>query len=567
MPEPIRFVYRKETRADRRRTWRALSDTDAFNVAAKAGFEYPAERDAAGLAVKSGFVKKLGLTIRFREEAFSFRAPAWFRIRRVFESGPAAELVATATLTEHAGGTVIDYTLEILPRSSIFRPILVLDLRRTTEKLVGATLDAVVRSLDELPDDDEPPPSLAGPAPRLQKAAAERLETLLGELTPSPIRTRLGAFLRGAPEREQLMMSPITLAESWAAPLDEVVACFVEAARRGLLAVRLDLLCPACLVPRMPANLDATGPRVHCEGCGILLDQSFPEALAVHFTPNPSVRTIQAKIHCLGSPARTPHVVAQETLAPGAETDLATELQPGMYQLRTIPAFGPAALVEVSDSEIQKDAAFVLRGAIQPQLAPLRPLPRSVTFKNEQSAEVVALLERIVPPRRVLSLGRVLVEFPDLGDLVPNGGFFSRMTCFSGAALAVRAPSAENASALAAALSRARTTYASDAIVLAIYATTGAAIDDLSAVDRASSLWALTDGPVFEHVLGKRTVPMGPAVDRAYALLAASVPGRVAIPIAALESGEIEAVVRARALGAVPAIVSEPPEPAAWLVF
>ena len=545
-----------------------MTDTDAFNSVARAGFEYPSERSPSGLQVRGGVVKKLGMSIRFQEEAFSFRAPHWFRIRRVFESGPAAELVATAVLTEHPGGTTIDYTLELLPRSGIFRPILMIDLKRTTEKWVDAALDAVVRVLDETPPsvDDEDVPSIAGPAPRLPKLAAQRLETLLAELPQTPVVARLGAFLRGAPEREQVMMAPIALAEAWAAPLDEVVGCFVEAARRGLLAVRIDLLCPACLVPRMTPNFEG-GPRVHCEGCGILLDETFPESLAVHFTPNPAVRPLHVKLQCLGSPARMPHIVAQETIGPGADADLATDLAAGTYQLRTIPAFGPHALVEVSDAEVEKDAEFALRSMLVPQLVLLRPSPRRIGLRNEQGAPIVAILERLIPKRRVLSLGRVLVEFPELRQLVPNAGFFSQMTCFQAIAVAVRAPSVEAAQELRVQLGGARLTYGSDNVILAVYGAASLALDDLSRIDRAGKLWAMVEGTVFEQPLGKQTVPMGPGIDRAYTLLGASVPGQIAVPYEATQSGEIGLALLARGKGAVPAAVSAPPEPAAWLVL
>ncbi len=565
MPEPLRFSYRLETRADRHRTWRAMSDTDAFNKAANAGFDYPTELDASGRRVPTGHVKKLGLTIRFREEAFSFRAPSWFRIRRIFDGGPAAELVATAALTEGATGTAIDYTLEVMPRSGLFRPLLALDLRRTTEKWVGEALRSIAQALDDGAE-DLPERSLLGPPPRLSKEGAARLESLLASMPPSHFAPRLAAFLRGAPEREQLMMAPIALAQAWIAPLDETVEYLVEGARRGLLSVRIDLLCPACLVPRMPAELGG-GPPVHCEGCGITLDQSFPEALAVHFSPSPQIRTIEAKIHCLGSPSRTPHVVAQETVPPGAEADLATELAPGTYQLRTIPAFGPAALIEVNDSETEREARFTVRATLQPQLSVLRPLPRCIGVKNERDTPFVVVLERLVPPRRVLTLGRMLAEFPSLRDIVPNAGFFSRMTCFTGAAIAVRAPSPEAATRIASGLGRAKVTHASDCVVLAAYGNATEAIDDLAGLDREGAMFSLAGGTIFEHLLGKRVVPMGPAIDRAHDLLGASGVGRLAIPRESTTEGELAELVRGRGLSFVPSPAATTSEPAVWLAL
>ncbi|MBL9027669.1 MAG: SRPBCC family protein [Myxococcales bacterium] len=539
MPEPIRMSYRLETRADQARTWRAMSDTDAFNRLAKANFTYETEYDEAGRPRPVGTVKKLGLAIRFHEEPFAFRAPHWFRIRRVFEGGPARSITATAQLaTTETGGTSIDYALEVEPRTALFRPILSFDLKRTTERWVGEALGAVVAALEDQSQDDAER-LLLGPPPALSAKQAARLEELGSRLPPGPLVSRLVSLIRAAPERDQATMSPLALSQAWACPLEDLVAFLIQAARVGVLGARIDILCPSCLVPRAELGPNGPPPGVHCDTCAIPLDATFPESLAVHFFPSPEVRALRVKLECLGSPSRTPQIVAQETLAPGAEADLTIPLEPATYQLRTLPQIGPPALLVVGDGEQGSEVAFDVGASIQPQLVHLRPEPRLLAVRNLSGGSFTVVLERLVPPRKVLTLGRLLAEFPDLADVVPTRGFVSTMACFQAYALALRLPDETSAVAAARALSGARVAYPSGPVVLALYAELEPLFDDLAKIDLSRALVGFAAGAAFENVIGGKSIPMGPSVDAAYDALGASYPGFIAAQRASLERPEI----------------------------
>lgn len=527
MAEPVRFDFRYETRADIGRAFWALADTDAFNGVARADMTFTEERQEDGSVATIGSVKKLGLTVRWRERPFSFRAPHWFKIRRDFENGPASSMTARAQLAKGPrGGTVIAYQLEVVPRTAIFRPVLAFDLKRSLEPNLRKALERVVEHLERSHEED-PHTSFALAPPALKPLEAARLAELADELLESTHRDRLLAFIRAAPEREQYTMSPIALSEAWSAPLEDVTALCVAGAKVGLLGVRVDLLCPACMVPK--ASFDEQGrlPDAHCDACGIKLDAAYAEGLAVHFFPSPKIRTLNVKVECVGSPAKTPNVVAQDTVAPGAEVDLATTLEAGTYQLRTMPAAGPPALVDVREGEVAKELRFSVQGSIQPQLARVRPQPSALVVRNASSAPVRVVLERLVPPRRVLSLGRMLVEYPALREICPATGFIASLSSFSGFAVAIRATSDEAALATAGRLPRARLTYASGPVVLAIYADGERAHEDLRTLDLAACLVGVSEGTVCESVIGGRRVPVGPAIDEAYAAMCGAGFGRI----------------------------------------
>lgn len=541
MAEPIRMRYRLETPADQARTWRAMSDTDAFNRLAKANFSYETALDEAGRARQVGSVKKLGLVIRFHEEPFAFRAPHWFRIRRVFEGGPARSITARAQLaTTPTGGTSIDYELEVEPRSALFRPILSFDLKRTTERHVGDALAAVVAALEDAAG-DEAERALLGPPPALSDKQAARLEELASRLPPGPLVSRLVSLIRAAPERDQATLSPLALSQAWVYPLEELAAFLIQAARLGVLGARVDILCPSCLVPRAELGPNGPPPGVHCDTCSIPLDATFPESLAVHFFPSPEVRNLRVKLECLGSPARTPQILAQETLPPGTEADLAVPLEPATYQLRTLPQIGPPALVVVGDGERESEITFDVSSSIQPQLSHLRPEPRHIHVRNLTGAPFTVVLERLVPPRKVVTLGRLLAEFPQLAEVVPTRGFVSTMACFHAYALALRLPDEASSIAAARALSSARVAYPSGPVVLALFPELGAMFDDLAKLDLDHTLVGFAAGPAFENVVGGKSIPMGPSVDAAYEALGASYPGLIAAQRASLERPEVTA--------------------------
>ena len=515
--KPIVMSWDLVTRASLEDTWKALSDTDRFNKVASAGFTYVAPSSEADGARAMGSVKKLGMTILFDEKPFSFRAPHWFRIEREFQSGPAEKLVATARLTARPeGGTQIAYSIEVFPKSFLGRTILSVDLRATTQKRVDKALRALVSTLDQ----DSPESAYAGVPPQLSVDGEKRLKRLLNELGENELKNRLAGFIRGAPERDQARISGPGLSQAWRVQLDDVLELLLSATEVGMLGVTLDLLCPACLVPRRELT---SGPMiVHCESCGIRYDADFPELLAVHFRPSRDIRPIDIKLECLGSPARSPHIAAQETLAPGAETDLATSLEPGMHQIRTLPALGPPALLEISDGGQALEVRFSAKTMIHPQLAKASH-PRHIWFTNASSVPVTVVLEKVKRPQTLVTAGRLFAEFPRFRKLAPVLPFFSSVELYKATVLALTAVE-EPAATLALKLTQARLVHVTDRLVFAIYPSLASLLDDgrrlgLLSAKPPSSFGGISMGTVFELDRAGKRIPMGPAVDGAYAAM------------------------------------------------
>src|SRR4030095_14369690 len=111
------------------------------------------------------------------------------------------------------------------------------------------------------------------------------------------------------------------------------------------------------------------------------------------FRPNALIRKMDVKNYCVGSPERTPHVVAQQLLAANTERELTVALEPGNYRLRALELPGDQA---VTVSAMGADASSVV---ISPAGWPKEELTFStkptLILRNETDAEHLLILERL----------------------------------------------------------------------------------------------------------------------------------------------------------------------------
>ncbi len=145
---------------------------------------------------------------------------------------------------------------------------------------------------------------------------------LVAEGVQPDVARRLTDFVQHGDDFSVSRISPYVLADNWGAPRRAVLEACLRATRAGLLDLRWDLLCPLCRGPQeSESSLSEISSKVHCETCRIDFTVNFDRFVEITFRPNASVRTADVKNYCMGSPQRTPHVVAQQLLA-GAHQSL-----------------------------------------------------------------------------------------------------------------------------------------------------------------------------------------------------------------------------------------------------
>jgi class 3 adenylate cyclase len=176
-----------------------------------------------------------------------------------------------------------------------------------------------------------------------EPAARQRLEALGAELARDPASHDLGPnlidYLRHAPIVDLRSIRPIALATLWSAPPDHAVEMFLAAARKGIVAMGWELLCPRCRGAKSRVSRLQDLPKgAHCSSCNIDYECNFSRNVELTFHPEPWIRALPDGEMCLLGQGSARHIKFQgEVAARSAKTfDLA--LAPGPYRFRTVEA-------------------------------------------------------------------------------------------------------------------------------------------------------------------------------------------------------------------------------------
>jgi hypothetical protein len=531
MADPVRISWELHSSADLLTTWNVFSDTDRFNRVAELGFTFEEAPDDRGAVARVGHMKKLGMSLSWDELPFQYSAPTWFRTRRLFHGGPAAEFTASLRLKEAPqGGTDILYAVEVVPRNALTAPVVAIELKTQTRSQLDRALSQLLADLDR----QVTPADLA--APPLSPQAETLLTGALSELDDA-VADRLGALLRHGPLREQDRLHPPRLARRWGLETEAVTEAMLQATRSGALALHWEILCPSCQAPKAAVPRDMKpGTQVHCGSCNISYDAAFPDSQVASFRPAPALREFELPVSCIGSPAHQRHILADRELPPGGSLELELDLPAGAYRLRTWPLRGTASL-DVHEGALSTSLELSADdNALDPPLLRAEPGTRSLTVKSESSAPLRLVLETRERPAGLLTVGLLLQRHPGAAQLLPAGLLSDELRSWRGVAVAVRALTGEK---LAGKLGRARLSWESSQGAVAVYATAAEALTDLLHLDRKLAVAGIAEGQVTELRAGESLVPVGQAPEAALKAMHSAAVGTIATP-ASLDADRID---------------------------
>jgi class 3 adenylate cyclase len=349
--------------------WPLVADTNRFN------FETGAPRVEQVSAGEGGLrrmrLRVLGREVEYEEEPFEWVAPERFGVVRRFGGGPIAELVAGLELRPRAdGGSLLTYDVRATPRNAVGQAIIPITIGRVAR----ARMEETFRRYDRAAVAEVTPAPAA--APSFAPSGRERIEALRLRLAGSGAGPQLvGRLVDTVLEQDDLevgRLRPYALADAWGAERRDVLELCLHATRAGLLESRWEIVCPLCRgAAASTGSLAGLEPSTHCDRCRIDVRASFEQAVELTFRPSPAVREVASVDYCVGGPGVTPHVVAQQLLAPGESRTLRLPLAPGAYRLRVLGAPGSTRVVAAAADERVE-----------------------VSFVNEESSERLVLLER-----------------------------------------------------------------------------------------------------------------------------------------------------------------------------
>ena len=390
------FHYRWEyqLKSDPERLWSFVADTNRFN------------RDTGVPAIAEGDSKQrlrnarrrlrlsfLGLPVEWEEQPFEWIRPARFGVTRKYIKGPVAELRVLAELTpQTGGGTQLSYQVWARPKSLLGFIVIPLQIGQISARKFASAFRRYDQALatEVVPGGDAPGPEL----PAVVHDRIDAIEArLVNEGVIPDVARRLTDFVQHGDDFSVSRISPYVLADNWGVPRRAVLEACLRATRAGLLDLRWDLLCPLCRGPQeSESSLSEVSSKLHCETCRIDFTVNFDRFVEITFRPNASVRTAEVKNYCIGSPQRTPHVVAQQLLAARTQRSVVLPLEEGRYRLRVLELPGER-LVTIDANGAQSALVTVTNDIAGPELH--LSSPAAFDLENASDAEHLFILERL----------------------------------------------------------------------------------------------------------------------------------------------------------------------------
>jgi adenylate cyclase len=357
MPELVKIEETVELPHPRAAVWPILARTDWINRAVGLPpVKYEIKPLPEGGSEVTARAKIFGVNLAWREFPFEWTEPEFYRVRRIYFSGPFAECVTGLRLKETASGCAIEIFTHFTPRNAlgkflakkILGPKTMRDMRALIRD-VGNHLAGQQRAVMS---------KLPATAPN-EIALDAGLKKLSGQDLPRV--QKLREFLAESSDVELSRIRPFAIARKWDADRWDVLKLFLHATRAGLLNLSWEVLCPNCRTAPMPRNnsLSQLASAAHCDVCNIKFNAEFDKSVELKFSVHPSVRPCDEQIFCLVGPGAKPHIASQIFLQPGGRREWNLPAIKKMFRLQSPQVKESAAFWSVESALSAFDAEIV----------------------------------------------------------------------------------------------------------------------------------------------------------------------------------------------------------------
>jgi eukaryotic-like serine/threonine-protein kinase len=315
--------------------WPFVSNTDRFNKAVRLPVvDFDDEKQSDGRVARTGHVRVLGLQVSWREYPFEWIKNREHSVYRAYTTGPILALWNRVKLAPLAGGgTELTHEIWLSPRGLIGQIASFVELDRR----LAPEIDRFYRHLDDviasgvMVDPFEPAftPKLEQRA--LVEAACARLHA---EHFDSKLIEKLAMHLLSAPDTVLATLRPYALADAWSTDRGETLDAFIHAADAGILEPTWDVICPRCMIAHESLDhLSHVTTKGECAACATTFERDLGESVELVFAPHPNLRSIERVTFCTGSPAKRPHIIAQQNLDPGELREVTIDVPRGTYHV------------------------------------------------------------------------------------------------------------------------------------------------------------------------------------------------------------------------------------------
>jgi class 3 adenylate cyclase len=319
--------------------WPFVSDTARlWELAGNAPYRFEERVDADGRVHRFAHGKVGPLPVTWEEDFGEWQENRRLFHAREYRNGPMRRFEWSCDLFAEGGGcrlvlTGMAETIGLLGFVARHAGILATDFGKPFESIKRLVRDSDGQAHSQRASEND----------LVEPAARRRLDTLVGELARDPashgLASNLSDFLRHAPVVELRSIRPVALAKTWSVDPDHAVELFLAAARKGIVAMGWDLLCPRCRGAKSRVRwLDELPKGAHCSSCNIDYERNFNRNVELTFHPEPWLRPLPDGEMCMLGPGVARHIKFQGEVAAGSVKSFELSLPAGSYRFRTVEA-------------------------------------------------------------------------------------------------------------------------------------------------------------------------------------------------------------------------------------
>ena len=432
--------------------WPLVADTNRFNrdTGLPSVEAVKSESQKSKNARRRLRLKAFGIPVEWEEQPFEWNRPTRFGVLRRYTKGPMAELRVVAELTPRtrtssdapigavqSAGTKLVYEVWAKPKNIIGLIAIPIQFRLLSTRNFARAFrdyDVLARQGRTIANVSENVEFVQGGRSRLLALS----EKMAAAGTDSQLVALLVEYLENADDFALSRIRPYELARQWNKPGRPVLEACLCATRAGILDLQWNLICPMCRGGEAMDSLKEIAATVHCAGCDIDFTVNFEQSVELTFRPNPSIRKTDSENFCIGGPQVTPHIAAQQLLAPHSSRAIDLALETGRYRLRTMKIPGwqhlrateegaPDTILRATDSGwASGEIAIDTRGHLEFENATedeqLFILERTAWSDDAATAAEVTALQvfrdlfatEALRPGEQISVGTLTVLFTDL---------------------------------------------------------------------------------------------------------------------------------------------------------
>ena len=393
----LQYCWEYELKSSPENLWPFVADTNRFNrdTAVPSVEPAPAKSTRLKNARQRLRLSIYGMAVEWEEQPFEWVRPDRFGVVRTYSKGPMSQLRALAELIARPdGGTTLKYSVAIRPSSLLGSVVVPLQIKLISSRRFARAF----RSYDEAALAENVAPTVeyqTALSPIASTRLATAREKLLADGIEAGVIARLIRFIEYGDDLTLTRFRPYELADQWNVSRRVVLEACLRATRAGLLDLQWDLLCPLCRgAKETGSSLRDINSQIHCDTCRVDFTVNFDRFVEVTFRPNAALRQIENLEFCMGSPQRTPHIVAQQLLAPRAQRRLRPPLEPGRYRLRALELSGGIDVTVTPQGGATSVAVAVTDAGWPGAELRLAKLP-TLHLENNTDQEHLLILERL----------------------------------------------------------------------------------------------------------------------------------------------------------------------------